>query len=657
MVEAAQDLYEFGPFRIDTIRRRLLHRNVPVALTPKAFDTLLVLVEHSGQVMEKDHLMDAVWSGVTVEENNLTQSISALRKALGEKRQTPQYILTVPGVGYRFIGTLTEMSANGSANGAAVSPEDLGVSENGSMPTETPRLPPAVPVTNTTSASLTAPPDRWRALLYLGLAAVIVAVASYLLVPRLRRNLAAAAPNAVIRSIGVLPFKSLGDGGTEQYVGLGMADALITKLSSIRQITVRPTSSIIKYQNGELDPSAAGRELEVDSVLDGRVQRSGDRIRLTVQLLRVSDGMPLWGETFDEKFTDVFAVEDRISESVVRALLPTLSELQRQQLNKHYTENTEAFQSYIRGRYYWNLRSQADVRRAISFFEDAILQDPNYALAYAGLADSYATLSVFAMVDQSETMPKARSAAMKALELDDGLAEAHASLAYVKHRWEFDLVGAEHEFQRSLELNPQYPTAHQWYGWYLVSLGRFDQAAGEFQRAQQLDPRSLYTNLTLGVPYFYSGQYDRAAEQFRRVVQLKSDFGLAHLWLFLIYVQQKHFDEALAELKLNVQPNGGDLTKVPMLGYLYGISGQTAQARTVLAKYLRPADQRKAPFAVIAAIYTSLGEKENALRWLNKAVEVRESGIVLLNVDPRFEPLRLDPRFVALIKRLGLPEA
>jgi DNA-binding winged helix-turn-helix (wHTH) protein/TolB-like protein/Flp pilus assembly protein TadD len=652
MVEAARDLYEFGPFRLDTVRRRLLHRNQPVPLTPKAFDTLLVLIENCGQVMEKDHLMDAVWSGLAVEENNLTQSISALRKALGEKRKDPQYILTVPGVGYRFIGTLAERLGDGATNGARTDSE---TSQAGEIepPTRTSALVNTVRIVERSSDLGSAKRDRRRALLYLALAAVIVGVGTYLLVHRLRRNVAAAAPNAAIRSIAVLPFKPLENGDGDEYVGLGMADALITKLSGIHQITVRPTSVIVRYQKTDLDASAVGRELEVDSVLDGRVQKSGDRIRLTVQLLRASDGQPLWGETFDQKYTDIFAVEDRISEAVVAALIPTLSELQRQQLNKHYTENTEAFQSYMRGRYYWNQRTAGDVRRAISFFEDAILQDPNYALAYAGLADSYATLSIFDNANQAENMPKARSAAMKALELDDGLGEAHASLAYVKHRWEFDFPGAEREFQRSFELNSQYPTAHQWYGWYLLSLGRFDQAIAEFQRAQQLDPRSIYTNLTLGAPYFYSRQYDRAVEQFKHTVELKSDFPLAHWWLFMTYLQQKRFDEALTELKLNA-PNA-DLTTVPMMGYLYALAGQTAQARAMLAKYVRPGERTAAPASAIATIYAALGEKDQAFVWLKKAVDARESNVVFLNVDPRFGSLRSDARFPPLLKAIGLP--
>jgi TolB-like protein len=579
-----------------------------------------------------------------VEENNLTQSISTLRKALGEKRQSPQYILTIPGVGYRFIGRLNQ----GDASALSV-PSDRTEDLAAASITR--------PEIRAASVSSGADPvrDRRRLFTIIALAVVVLFASGYFWLAH-RARVKAAAASAQIHSIAVLPFKALGDASTDQFIGVGMTDALITKLSSIHQITVRPTSSVVKYQGADVDPSAAGRELEVDSVLDGRLQRSGDRIRLTVQLLRASDGAPLWGDTFDEKYTDIFAVEDRVSESVMRALLPTLTELQKQQLNKHYTENTEAFQSYTKGRYYWNQRTAADLRRAISFFEDAIIQDPNFALAYAGLADSYATLGVLDNVDPQNTMPKARSAAMKALELDDGLAEAHASLGYVKHRFEFDFAGAEHEFQRALELNPQYPTAHQWYGWYLISTGRTDEANAHFQRAQQLDPRSLYTNLTLGAPYFYSGQYGRAEEQFKQVLQLNPDFPLGHWWLFLTYMEEKRFDEALAQLQINAGKRNESVDVYPIVGYFYAVSGKPDQARRELERLLHPANDDYIPPSTVASIYAALGEKEQAFDWLVRALKAHDTSLVFLRVDPRYTNLHSDPRFAEFVKRAGLPE-
>ncbi|PYS79703.1 MAG: hypothetical protein DMF66_01875 [Acidobacteria bacterium] len=487
-------------------------------------------------------------------------------------------------------------------------------------------------------------------------AAVVLAGGYYLFATRARRAEATTNSNSQIKSIAILPFKQLGSEGADEYLGLGMADALITKLSGIRQIKVRPTSSIIKFADAGQDPSAAGRALDVDSVLDGRVQKSGDRIRVTVQLLRAADGSSLWGDTFDEKYTDIFAVEDRISEQVVRALLPTLNVEQKQQLTKHYTEDTEAYQSYIRGRYFWNKRTSEDIKKAVGYFEDAIIEDPNYALAYSGLADSYATLGILDDLPPREIMPKARSAALKALELDDTLAEAHTSLGYVKHRFEWDWPGAEREFRRAIELNPDYSRAHQWYGWYQLSLGKFDEAEAEFGRAQQLDPLSLYTNLTAGAPYVFSRQYERAAEHFRKVLEMDSNFWLAHRWLAETYEGEGRYDEAIAEYQTVLRLRGGDATQTFALGYAYALAGRQAEARQVLAEMERASKKRYVPPYYFVVIHLGLGEKDQALAWLEKVLQERDNTIAFVKVDRRLDALRSDPRFAELIGGTGLPQ-
>jgi DNA-binding winged helix-turn-helix (wHTH) protein/TolB-like protein/Flp pilus assembly protein TadD len=659
MLKSSKHFYEFGPFRVDAVKRRLLREGEIVSLTPKAFDTLLVLIENSGRVVEKDDLMDKVWAGLAVEENNLTQNISALRKALGERRDEPQYILTVSGLGYRFIASVNEswpddesLRAEGQTKREpAIEEEDYsGRNGNGQTITE-----PQIPITPPASNSIATGKGRgWKMWAASALvAAILLAGGSYFLVRRARRVETTAAANSQIRSIAILPFKSLGSEGADEYLGLGMADALITKLSSIGQINVRPTNSILKYTNAEQDLSTAGRELGVDSVLEGRVQKAGDRLRVTVQLVRASDGAPLWGDKFDEKYTDIFAVEDRISEEVVEALLPTLTGTQKQQLTKHYTEDTEAYQSYIKGRYFWNKRNSEGLKKAVSYFEDAIIEDPNYALAYAGLADSYATLGVVEDISSQEMLTKARSAAMKALELDDGLAEAHASLGYVKHRFEWDWAGAEREFKRAIELNPKYATAHQWYGWYLLSLSKFDEALDEFKLAQQLEPLSLYTNLTLGTPYFYSRQYEKAAEQYQRVVDMNPDFWLAHWWLAHTYEQEGKYDEALSEYQKMAKLRGENLSQFPIVGYLYAISGKKAEARKILEEQAKEQHFSAYPLAVV---YMGLGEKEKALEWLEKSLKERETVMVFLKIDQRFDSLHSDPRFLQLVKELGLPQ-
>ena len=706
MDKPAKHFYEFGPFRLDASRRRLLRGGEVVPLTPKAFDTLLALVEQSGRVVEKDDLMERVWPGVAVEENNLTQNFSALRKALGERREEPQYIATVPGLGYRFIASVSESRADGDSaksdgdparNEGSPERNEDSLARNEGDPAQTATGESAAEKTQTgrngfeaaevetqrraanlkadgasntdgasdirtsnvgvgSNADVAARARRRRRVVVVCALAVLVSAAGgYYLFARRARRAEAVAAGTQVRSIAVLPFKSLGAGEPDQYLGLGMADALITKLSSIHQINVRPTGSIIKYAGADEDPSAAGRELGVDSVLDGRVQKSGERIRVTVQLVRALDGAPLWGDTFDVMYTDIFTVEDRISEQVARSLMPTLTGEQRQQLAKHYTEDTAAFQSYIKGRYYWNKRTADDIRKAVSYFEDAIIEDPSYALAYAGLADAYSTLGVLDDLAPQETMPKARSAALKALELDDDLAEAHASLGYVKHRYEWDWAGAEKEFRRAIELKPGYATAHQWYGWYLICLGKTDEALAEFRGAQSLDPLSLYTNLTMGAPYFYSRQYEKAAEQYRKVIEMNPDFWLAHLWLAKTYEQEGRYDDALDELQKVSKNAGANAAEVSDRGYVYALAGKTAEARAMLAELQQMSRRRYVAPCGVAVVYAGLGRKDEAFEWLAKALKVRDNTLVLIEVDPRFDALRSDARFAQLIKGAGLP--
>jgi DNA-binding winged helix-turn-helix (wHTH) protein/TolB-like protein/Flp pilus assembly protein TadD len=638
MSDAGNEGYEFGPFRVDKTKRRLLRDGEIVPLTPKAFDTLLVLIEHAGELVEKDELMERVWPGVVVEENNLTQNISALRKALGEKREEPQYILTAPGAGYRFIAQVHK------SNHESTTATELDYySIRNSARTE----------------SLADARSNWRRprtviattlIVAVGLAGVTYRVA------RRVRGAEASSSKTQINSIAVLPFKPLTSDETDEYLGVGMADALITKLGTVKEITVRPTSSILRYANTDVDPEMAGKALDVKSLLDGRVQKSGDRIRVTLQLIRASDGASLWAGKFDEKYTDIFTVEDQISEQVVKALLPTLTGSEKQQLARHYTEDTEAYQSYIKGRYYWNKRDAEGLKKAIGYFEDAILKDPNYALAYAGLADSYATLGVVEDQSSQDLMPKARSAALRALELDDGLAEAHASLGYVKHRFEWDWTGAEKEFRRAIELNPEYAAAHQWYGWYLVSETRFDEAQSEFRRAAQIDPLSLYTNLTAGAASYYSGQYDKAAAQYRKVIEMDPNFWLAHRWLGKTYERLGKFDEAIREYQTVVNLHGGNMAQAPALACVYAEAGRKTEARQVLADILKAAKQKYVSPHSLAMIYATLGDNDQAFAWLAKDLQEHDDDLVFLRVEERFQPLRSDPRFGDLVKQVGIPQ-
>lgn len=664
MAKPAKHFYEFGAFRLDLAKRRLLRDGEVVPLTPKAFETLLVLVENCGHVVEKDDLMEKVWPGTVVEENNLSQNISALRKALGEKREEPHYILTVSGQGYRFVASVNE-----SWGEKPTEPEDNLTNHPEESVAPNPALSESEEVqknqTEQASAVMAQPsaPARrppttsWRpGQKAAALSALVVLLAAAGFYYSMARGSKRAVVTTTTRSLAVLPFKPLAAEASDEYLGTGLTDALITRLSNLKQVVVRPTSAVLKYAHSDRDPLTAGQELQVDSLLDGTVQKSGDQIRVTVQLVRVSDGRSLWAHTFDEKGTNFFGIEDKVAEEVAQALWPTLTGDEKAQLVKHYTEDTEAYEAYIKGRYFWNKRTPEGIKKGISCFEDAIIKDPNYALAYAGLADSYATMIILDEGRPDEIMRQAQSAALRALEIDDELAEAHASLGYVKHRFEWDWPGAEREFKRAIELNPSYATAHQWYGWYLVSVGSFDAALAEFQRAQHLNPLSLYINVTLGMPFFYSHQYDKAIEQYQRVTEMDPKFPLAHRWLGKAYEQKRMYGEALAEFQKYISFGGESVEQAPAIGYIYALSGKPAEARQILDKLLKTSTQRYVSAYSIAVIDIGLGEKDQAVEWLQRGVAEHGSDMVFINFDQRFDSLHSDPRFAELAHKIGFPQ-
>ena len=457
-------MYEFGEFHVDAAKRLLMRRNgETIPLTPKVFDTLLYLVEHHGVVLDKDELMQAIWPHTVVEENNLNQSISALRRVLGESRGENRYIATVPGRGYRFVADVK----------TAAAPAPIAERES---------IDPAFPSDQRTDR----PKGHFQFTFLAGIGIVGLAFAVHYLWPT--RTAVLKAPTSstptpsisLLRSIAVLPFKPLVADHRDESLEMGMADTLNFRLSSLRDVAVRPISSVRKFSGLEQDPVAAGRELGVESVLDGQIQRWGDRIRVTARLIGVGDGKQLWAGQFDEKFTDIFTVQDLISEKVISALALKLTAEEQKRLTKHYTENAEAYQLYVNGRFYWERRTLEGLKKAIEYFEQAIGNDPKYALAYAGLADSYALLGVFHLPPK-EAFPKAKEAALNALRIDDRLAEAHAALGHVKVQYEYDWAGAEREYRRAIELNPNYVNAHHFYALYLSMMGRFDEGIGRDQ--------------------------------------------------------------------------------------------------------------------------------------------------------------------------------
>jgi len=636
MAKETSQLYEFGPFRADGVRRVLLRDDQPVPLTSKAFDTLLVLIQNREQVLEKDALLKAIWPDSFVEEANLAQHVSALRKALGEQPGENRYIATIPGRGYRFVAdvrvfsaTETELTLERRTTAEMVVEEEFQEEDD-----------PRAPV-------------RWRLAPPKAMAALGVLLAIGLALAGWRLWRENAAPDvAAARSIAVLPFQPLDPQG-ENALALGLADAVITKLSNVRQLVVRPTSSIQKYAGAPADPRAAGRELDVAALLEGKVQQAGDRIRITVQLVRVSDQRPLWADTFDESFTSIFAIEDAISEKVAQALAVKLAQGERQRLDRRYTANLDAYRNYLDGRYAEFKFTAEGLNQAIAFFDRAIEIDPSYALAYAGLADAYTTASDW-VLSPREALPKAEAAARHALEFDDGLAEAHGALAHAQmHEWK--LAGAGEEFARGLALNPNMTSIYFAYAEYLAALGKYDQSSAELRKALKIDPLSAEILMLCGFPLYLKHDFEAALAANRAAMKAHPNFWAPYMENGYAYMAEQRFPEAIADFEHARALNPGATLTLSGLAAARAGSGNPAEARNILAQLKKMMTERYvAPFD-IAVVYLALGERNQALDWLEKAYQDQSEMMLFLEMYPPMADLRGDPRFQDIVRRVRVP--
>ncbi len=657
MSNQQRNLYEFGPFRFDPARPRLTRDGEIISLTPKALEILLVLVQDGGTLVEKEELMRKVWPDTFVEEGNLSVHIFALRKALGETIDGKGYIETIPKLGYRFIGSVQEIAPNGAelvverhTLSRVVVEEELETAEDVVMA----RQPLALLPSDQTSHVV-----FWRRPSVMIVVLLVLSFAGVLTYLWLSQNTKPPATSAEVKSMAVLPFKTLGGEASDEYLGLGLADALITQLSRTQQITVRPTSAVRKYVAVDQDAVAVGQALGVEAVLEGSVQRAGERIRVTVSLLRASDGVSLWVAKFDEKFTDIFTVQDAISNQVAKALLIDLTSGERQLLTKRYTENTEAYLEYLKGRYFWSKRTANDAEKAIQHFEQAIALDPNYALAYSGLADSYAIRTA---LPPRVAIPRAMAAALKALELDAELAEGHVSLATIKELYEWDKAGAEREYKRAIELNPNYTLAHGLYSMYLTSMGRFDEGAAEAKRAEELDPLSPNMYIYAGWNFYNSRQYDRSIEEAQKAIHLDPNVSMAYNILVRAYAAKKMYTDAISlgqTLRSSSEQKELMLSKerplsLASLGYAYAVSGKTQEAHQILEELKELSAKTYVSPNHLAVIYAGLGDKERVLEYLEKTFEERDEMQRFVKVSPIFDSLHLDPRFLELLRRVGL---
>jgi len=649
--------YLFGSFHLDTVRRLLFRDREVVPLTPKMFDILLALVENSDRVFEKSDLMNRVWADSFVEETNLTQNISTLRKALGESASQHQYIVTIPGRGYRFVASVREVCDEGPAmvverhrRGPTIAEQE---DETGSQ--DATREPASIqPALNVTIAAHKE--KGWRQTPAFLVTTISVAglaiVLFYFSIPGTPKK------NEMgprVKSIAVLPFKPIGPDSGDEYLGLGMADDLITKLSNIGAIVVRPSSAVRKYTDPGQDAVSIGRDLRVDAVLDGSLRKAGDRIRVTVQLLRVQDGKPLWVDRFDEKSTDLLDLQDAVSEHLAKALAPKLASEEGPWLTKHYTDNNEAFQLYLKGLYHATRLTAEEDRKAIGYFEQAIGKDSNYALAYVGLANCYINLSSppIGLLTPKEASLKAKAAVQRALEIDETLPEARVTLAGIK-RNEWDWSGVERELRRAIELSPNNARAHAGYGAYLSQVGKHDECIAEMQRALELDPLESAINEDLGFRFYVARRYDAAIEQFQKCLDMDPHWWTCYSGLAWVYEQQGRYDEALGEYQKAKLLSQNSPEILWGLGRVYAASGKRAEAERVINQLVELSRQRYVSGYLLALIYALLAEKDQAFAWLETAYKDQDLWMKWLKVDPAFDNLRSDPRYGNLLRRVGL---
>ena len=626
-------VFRFGDFVLDASQRRLIRSGEDVSLPPKTFELLLHLLQNRGRVLTKDELLEAVWPDVNVVENTLAQRIREIREALGDGAHGARFIKTVPKVGYQFIAELDDDTAGVNA------------------PPPSARLDAAEPDVAASERQYLTMPVAIACVMLIGLSG------AWYYFGRTRPAPPRGSP-AAITSIAVLPFKPLVVEGRDASLELGMADSLIMKLGSLGQITVRPLSAVRRYTDVEQDAVKAGRELRVDSVLEGHIQRLQDRIRVSVSLRRVRDGQQLWADRFDENWTNIFAAQDLVSQRVAAALALALTGEEQRQLTKRHTENPEAYGAYVRGRYFWNTGTAEGYRKAVEEFQRAISVDPNYSLAFAGLADSYNLLGSYGVMPMREAHEKAKAAAQQAVDLDDQIAEAHTSLGAITASYDWDWAKAEGHFVRAIDLKPRYATAHEWYSEYLSWMGRHDQAIRAAKQALDLDPVSLRANSHVGLALYRARQYAAAIARFRETLDLDQDFADAHVMLGVTLVQTGMHGEAIAEFQRAQMLTGNSPEILGLLGYGYGMAGMKREAHDVLKELNNLARQNRYVSSFSrATIHIGLGETDLAFKWLEQAYQERLWYLTLLAVDPLFDRLRGDERFTDLVRRMNLTPA
>ena len=663
MQKAPHKIYSFGDFTLDLTGGCLRHKGREVKLRPKSFEVLTYLVENSGRLVSKEELIGAVWPDTFVTDDSLVKCLKDVRMALRDDAQ--QHVKTVPRRGYVLTTEVRESEGaaapafyEGQVETLRVVIEEKGDDEGSASGT-------GGFIASPPPAQLPRPGrarrSSWMMAAVIALGVIVLSSAALLVSRRLNNR--SQDPAAPITSIAVLPLRNLSGDPSNDYFSDGMTESLISALSKVEGLTVISRGSVFRFKGKEVDPREVGRQLGVAAVLEGSVMKSGETVRVDVRLVSAADGRVLWSsDAQDRALGDIFVLQDEVARRVVSGLRLKLGREGEQRLAKRYTDNVEAYQAYLKGRYFWNKRNGEGFAKAIAYFQQAIEIDPNYALAYAGLADSYILKRIYALLEPGETLQqmeaKAKAAAEKALEIDETLAEAHASLGLIKVTTENDEADIEREYKRAIELNPNYATAHHWYALHLNDLNRFDEAIAEIRRARELDPWSLVINSDVGIIFSSARQYDQAIEHFKKAMEMDPNFPDAHAMLGWAYVRKGMYPEGIAEFEKARALFGSPTSQLDGLIYAHSMSGNRSEALKLLDKLERLNEQHhmQIPWENWLLVHIGLGEHDKAFELLEKA---NQEGLRVKRAleTPYVDPLRSDPRFADLRRRVGLTPA
>jgi TolB-like protein/DNA-binding winged helix-turn-helix (wHTH) protein/Tfp pilus assembly protein PilF len=629
----------FGVFELDLRAGELRKHGLQVRLQEQPFQVLAMLLEHPGELVTREELQKKLWPVDTFVDfdHGLNKAISKIREALSDSAESSRFVETVARRGYRFL-----------ADVKVVDPVSIHSQELAAQPHPTAEARDRPDHGGKVAVLNFSPSRTWKVLV-----AVSLLLAASLTAWRVhsRNN-----PSPVIRSLAVLPLESLSSDASQDYFADGMTDELISDLGQISALRVISRTSVMGYKHTRKPLPQIARELNVDAVVEGTVLRSGDQVRITAQLIEASADKHLWSQSYEGELRDTLALQNQVASAIADQIRINVNPQEQAALKTVKVVNPQAYESFLKGRYFWNKRTADGLKVALAYFNQAIEEDPKYAQAYSGLADTYALLGdwQYAVMPPKEALPKAKAAATKALELDGALGEAHNSLAFCLDGFDWDFNSAGKEFQRAIELNPGYATAHHWYAWHLSLFGRYDEAIAEMKKAENLDPLSLIINADLAELLVLAHSYDESIQQSRKTIEMDPNFALAHNQLAQAYLQKHMNDEAIAELQKAAQLSGGSSTVLANLARAYAASGKRSEAIKLLDDLKKRSNPIYSHGSEIAVVYAALGDTDQAMNWLQKSYEERFNPGVLLR--PGFDPLRSDPRFEDLVHRIGLPQ-